>query len=268
MKNTNNNLSWIKLYRKIKQWGWYSDCNTFSTFIHILIEASNEDKSWMGVVIKKGQLVTSLENLASTCGLSLQQLRTSLKKLISTHEITSQSNSHFTIITVINFESYQSINTPINRLATNQQHANNIRLTTSKEYKNIRIKEYKKIYTSIKDLDQETLQEIADNFQIRLDDVLKSKSQMIFWLESKGKIYKNYKAGLCNWILRNIDDGKIKKIKKPTEIIMPEAITMSPDQLAKNIQKLDEIRKSTSFLSNSQKIINSKSKICPTIQNN
>ena len=30
---------WIKLHRKITEWEWYSDANTFRVFMHLLLTA-------------------------------------------------------------------------------------------------------------------------------------------------------------------------------------------------------------------------------------
>ena len=39
------NNSWIKIYRSMLDWEWYSDNNTKSLFIHCLIKANYEEKS-------------------------------------------------------------------------------------------------------------------------------------------------------------------------------------------------------------------------------
>lgn len=36
---------WISLYRKILNWEWYSDANTFRLFIHLLLQANHEEKN-------------------------------------------------------------------------------------------------------------------------------------------------------------------------------------------------------------------------------
>ena len=33
------NEGYIKLYRKMKKWGWYKDQNTKDVFLHLLLEA-------------------------------------------------------------------------------------------------------------------------------------------------------------------------------------------------------------------------------------
>lgn len=142
-------MSWIKIHNKLLDWEWASCPETMALWIHILLRANYEDKRWQGITIPRGSFVTSVDNLASTTGLSAQQVRTSLKRLISTSEITSKSTNRFTIITVCKYDSYQfneeSINKqnnePNNNQATNKQQTDNKQITTTADIKNTRYKE-------------------------------------------------------------------------------------------------------------------------------
>lgn len=134
---------WIKLHRKITEWEWYKDLATSKLFIHLVIMANHEDKSWQGVEVKRGQLITGRKVLAEETGLSEQQIRTSLTKLKSTSEITINSTNKYTIVTVCEYETYQLTNNDINQQVNqqpNQQSTNNqpqTRIIRSKEDKNI-----------------------------------------------------------------------------------------------------------------------------------
>lgn len=142
-------MSWIKIHNKLLDWEWASCPETMALWIHILLRANYEDKRWQGITIPRGSFVTSVDNLASKTGLSAQQVRTSLKRLISTNEITSKSTNRFTIITVCKYDSYQlneeSINKqnnePNNNQATNEQQTDNKQITTTADIKITRYKE-------------------------------------------------------------------------------------------------------------------------------
>lgn len=69
-------------------------------------------------------------------------------------------------------------------------------------------------YNSIKSLTNEVLFELAEKHSVSKSDVFAIKQKMENWLQAKGKRYKNYKAGLSNWILKSVEDGRIKKINK------------------------------------------------------
>jgi len=111
---------WVKIHRDILKWEWYSDIPTKTLFIHLLLKANHHEGNWRGKVIKRGQHVTSLGHLASETGLSIQSVRTSLSKLKSTSEITSQSTSQYTLITIVNYDTYQENGNASNK-PSNQQ---------------------------------------------------------------------------------------------------------------------------------------------------
>ena len=127
---------YIKLHRQITEWEWYSNINVSRLFIHCLLKANHKDNRWQGIVIKKGSFITSIENLAFETGLSGQQVRTSLNKLKSTGEITSQTTNRYSIITIKNWGSYQMDNTQDNKQITNKQQTNNKQITTNNNDKN------------------------------------------------------------------------------------------------------------------------------------
>lgn len=138
------NQGWIKLHRALMDWEWYDDIITRGIFIHCLLRANHTDTNWRGIELKRGQFVTSLKHLAEENGISLQTLRTHLKRLKSTRELTIKSTNKNSIITVCKYESYQSekseantqTNTQANKQVTSNQQATNIQLTTDKNDKN------------------------------------------------------------------------------------------------------------------------------------
>ncbi len=111
---------WISLYKKFTYWKWYKDINVKTLFIHILLKASYEDTTWHDMEVKRGQVITSRKHLSEETGLSEQQIRTSLKKLQSTNEITIQSTNKFTVITIEKYDFYQSNNIKSTSELTNQ----------------------------------------------------------------------------------------------------------------------------------------------------
>ncbi len=104
------NEGWISLYRKFLEWEWYDYPTVKIVFLHCLLSANHKPAKWRDLTIKRGQLITSYEKLAADNGLSIQQVRTAIEKLQSTNEITYQSTSQYSIITVKNYNLYQDSN--------------------------------------------------------------------------------------------------------------------------------------------------------------
>ena len=120
----------IQIHRKILEWEWYDDINTFKLFMHLLLTCNFKEAKWRGRIIRSGQKVTSLSHLANETCLSVQQVRTAIEKLKSTWEVTHESTSDYTILTLNNWATY---NTPSNKRITNEQQTNNKRATTIEE---------------------------------------------------------------------------------------------------------------------------------------
>lgn len=200
---------WIKLHRRILDWGWYDDSNTFRLFIHLLLKANHEDRVYRGVTVKRGSLVTGRLQLAEELRLSPQQIRTALLKLKSTSEITSQPTNRFTVISIVNYDLYQQNNQPATTQATNKQPTDNHK----QERKNIKKKRnIPSSYSSLKALTPEVLGEIAARYRVSVSAVKQLREELELYCSSKGKTYKDYRAALMNWTMRRIEEGKLQPL--------------------------------------------------------
>jgi biotin operon repressor len=137
----NEEHGFIKIYRNLLDWEWWGDHNTTRLFLYCLLAANWKDKSWQGHRIKRGQFVTSLPKLAKKTGLSREQVRTALKHLILTGNLTDKTYSKFRIITVKNYDAYQDDNRQDNSQVTVKQQASNSQVTPTKERKKERKEE-------------------------------------------------------------------------------------------------------------------------------
>lgn len=121
----------IRLFRCITEWEWYTDIPVRVLFEHCLLKANHVDKEWRGIKIKRGSFLTSRENLAISTGLTVQQVRTAIKKLKLTNELTIKTTSQYSIISINNYDLYQNNNQQINQQTTNEQPTSNQRITTT-----------------------------------------------------------------------------------------------------------------------------------------
>lgn len=102
-------MDYIKLSRKILEWEWYGNINTCRLFIHMLLKAYWKDKKIEGTVIPRGSFPSSYGRLAEETQLTVDEVRTAVKHLISTKEITKHATSKYTVFTVNNYDAYQII---------------------------------------------------------------------------------------------------------------------------------------------------------------
>ena len=131
---------WVRLHRKILDWEWFKDSNTFHLFIYLLLNANHQTGYYQGIEVKRVQLITGRKKISSEIGLSEQNVRTSLHKLEKTQNLTIKTTNKFSIITICNYDSYQSekseTNQQTNQQLTNNQPTTNQQLTTNNNNKN------------------------------------------------------------------------------------------------------------------------------------
>lgn len=196
---------WICLHRKMLDWEWYTDANTFRLFMHFLLLANHESRKWKGQVIDRGQLITSSVHLAEDLKLSRQQIRTSIDKLKSTNEITTKTTNKYMLITIEKYGEYQDVKKENNH---QNNHQDNHQITTNNNNNNIY-----NIYSSSdneSNNDNSSLPSKKDNNTIaNLDNfdkiwaiypkkIAKGKSYQFYAKWIKGNTYLDKKIKLTN----------------------------------------------------------------------
>ena len=126
---------WIKIHRKLLDWEWFNKSEAVHLFLYMVLKANHKDNKWQGNDVKRGQFISSLGNISSATGITIQQIRTILKKLEKTNEIKVKSTSQFTIVTICKYECYQDENEEANKPITNNQQTSNKQSTTNKNEK-------------------------------------------------------------------------------------------------------------------------------------
>jgi len=99
--------TWVKSYRKFREWEWYKTPGMFHLFHHLIYGANHKDNKWQGMEIKRGQIVTGRDKLSQQTGLSPRQIRTCLHRLQESQELTIKTTNRFSIITICNYDKYQ-----------------------------------------------------------------------------------------------------------------------------------------------------------------
>ena len=99
---------YIKLFRKLINWEWYSDTPTRSVFIHCLLKANWKPTNWKGITLERGEFIETNQNMAKTLGLSLKQIRVALGHLEGTNSVTFRKVGKYRIINVSKYVGYQS----------------------------------------------------------------------------------------------------------------------------------------------------------------
>ena len=115
---------WIKLYRKICDWGWYHEPNMVHLYVYFMLKAklviNNDSRS------EAWQLNSTLRLLTKATGISEKSIRTCLARLQRTGEISYLPGvAHKqSAITLCNYDSYQAAKISTNTVLTQERHNN------------------------------------------------------------------------------------------------------------------------------------------------
>ena len=104
-----NSNGWIKVFRSMREWGWYQDVPVKTLWLHILLNVSREEQDYMGTVLPAGSFASTISRLAYETGLTDKQVRLALEKLEKTGEITTNRTNKYTVINAVKWADYQAV---------------------------------------------------------------------------------------------------------------------------------------------------------------
>lgn len=268
----NEDSGFVKIHRKIFEWGWYSDINTFRVFVHMILKANWKEGKFKDTTVPRGSFVSSIAKLSEETGLTNDEVRTAISHLINTKEITKRSTNRYTVFTVVNYALYQdapeqfpSSPQPIPEL-----------FPTIKEGKKARRKEeFRNTASSISCSEPENsaptpsgiLLPLVDKslYNVPMDkialwretypavDIEQELRRMIAWLDSnptKRKTRRGIERFINNWLARTQDSGGSKGGKEVSEAVGNNAyntdegwkrISRAIDEAGDNFNRRDDL---------------------------
>lgn len=227
MTTIDENQGWVKIFRKFRNWEWYSDTVTFRVFFHLLLTANYETKRWHGIEIRRGQIFTSYQHIIDEIGdtrYTKQNIRTAINHLKSTGELTVLSTHGGMLITIEKYDLYQLQNEKITRKSTdlltfNQQTTNtNIRRIRRIRNKRSMKKNIEKNKNAF-ELYEELIAPLTSSSAEILNDYIDNLSEELVQLAIK-KADENNKRSLS--YLKGILNSWIKKGIKTIEQVKQE----------------------------------------------
>ena len=214
-----NDNGWVKIHRSLfSSKLWTSQKFTKSqAWIDLFGNANHKDGSFFirgkEVIVLRGQIAWSQLTMAKRWRWNKRSVTRFMSGLESTHQITYQSDNVTTLITILNYDKYQSANEIMHTKVHTRVHT---RVHTNKNDKND-----KKIYilgNSAQKTDQAikadkfvqpALNEVLDFFKAKDPGSTNSAAEKFWnfyeakgWMVGKNKM-KNWKAAVSGWILRS-----------------------------------------------------------------
>ncbi len=194
--------------------------------ITLLLMANHEEKEWEWqgekFKCKPGQFITSLKSIAEKAGpgISLQNVRTALSKFEKYEFLTNQSTKTGRLITIVNWELYQSQDSKLTKGLTKHQQSANKALTTNKNDKNDKNdkKNNPPIVPPVKKSYAEFVTMTEDEYKKLLTKYGKEKTvKMIEILDNykgaSGKKYKSDYRAILNWVVKRVEQEEQQERK-------------------------------------------------------
>ena len=131
---------YVKFWRKTTDSGFLQNPNLFTFWAWCLFKASHKKRNQLVgmtmVELQPGQFIFGRKAAASELKMSQQTIRTCLKKLEMFENLTIKSTNKFSIITIINWDTYQSSDEKITIKSTNSQPTSNQQVTSNQPASN------------------------------------------------------------------------------------------------------------------------------------
>ena len=185
---------YVKLHRKLLDWGWYKDPNTKAVFLHLLLTANFTESEYMGVKIYPGQTVIGRKALAETLGMSERNVRTALNHLKSTNEVTIKVTNKFSVVTIVGWEKYQvderkPTNKPTNKMTNNRPASDHtIRKKELKNRESAHAPSFEEVRDYVNQLGYQMDPAAFYDYYSETD-----------WHKNNGQLIKDWKASVRTW---------------------------------------------------------------------
>lgn len=239
----------IKIDRQILEWRYHDCYYAFTIWMHILLLANWTDGYFKGNPIKRGELVTSINNLMLVTGIkSDNTIRKWLKVFESEDMISLKSTNKYTHINIVNYDKFQDVGETLAELNAQQtayqsaqRSADNIRIIRnirSKEDINTTCPEQTSFASEqvtglppliLKDgsrfhISENHLNEFVDAYPgVDVRDQIMKMSQWLKTNPTKRKTKNGIMRFINSWISRS-EREMMNALQSSTKISMPEYI--------------------------------------------
>ena len=233
---------WIKLYRKICDWGWYHEPNMVHLYVYFMLKAklviNNDSRS------EAWQLNSTLRLLTKATGISEKSIRTCLARLQRTGEISYLPGvAHKqSVITLCNYDSYQATKFSTNTVLTQERHNN---IESVSEHNNSQISAQKERDITLCNYDSYQATKISTN-TVLTQEQHSSNTALTTLKEYKNKRIKE---------IKNIDDD-IAHVREGDFVEVLEVTEVEKENEQKKSNKenfADLVKSETTWLAAIQK---------------
>lgn len=177
---------WIKIHRKILENPIVSkDSETFSIWLYLLLSATHQEIpavfKGQKIMLQKGQLITGIISISKKLKINKDKVQRTLKCFEIDKQIEQRTSNKNRLITILNWEQYQSINNQNDKQTINKCETTDKQLITNKNVKNIYFILFNKYKKQIEEQPNRIVQIISE--------MKKTSDYELLTLEEQDKIF-------------------------------------------------------------------------------
>lgn len=218
---TDPNSGWVKLWRKSVNSLVFQDAKLWKIWTWCLMKATHKEHDqlvgYQKIHIMPGEFIFGRKSASFELNISEQTIRTSLDSLRKLKNLTIKSTNKYSVISIINWDTYQiddtTTNQQTNQQLTSKQPATNQQLTTNKNVKNDKNVKNKDKYFDCVFLTaleyQKLIEKEGEPATMKAIEILNNYKM------SSGRKYKSDYHTMLNWVLERVNNGTTTTKPKP-----------------------------------------------------
>lgn len=198
------NRGYVKLWRKIEDSPVFQSEGLLKVFVWCMVKANHKD-AWTGiktgkgvteVLVPRGSFIYGRDSASLQLGMKPSTIHDRMEKLKKLQICDIQPNSHYSIVSIINWDTYQPEEEKGNRQPNRQPTPNQQATDTNKNVKNDK-NNTKTLYSECVLLSEDEYQKLVSKFG---EQLTKSAVEILNnYILSSGKKYKSHYHTLLLW---------------------------------------------------------------------
>lgn len=156
---------WIRIHRKLIETSWFNKSEYVHLWLYLLLKANHQDKEILigneKVLVKRGQLLTSRHKLSDVVHVQENKIYRILKCFENEHQIEQQKTTRYTLITILNYDTYQKNEQVKEQQMNNKRTTDEQQMNTNNNVNNIYLFLFNKYKEQIEKEPHRTVQIIS-----------------------------------------------------------------------------------------------------------
>lgn len=164
------------------------------------------------ILLQRGQCIVGRYEFAESLGLDREQsmrVERAFSLLKASKLMSKRRSRNCSVVSIKFYDNYVNLS---NQMSFPRAYREHTASTNNRESVREGKKSPRSQYSSIETITDEVINQVATERNILPSKVKGVWDELVSYCDAHEKSYKNYKAALINWILKRLEDGRIKRL--------------------------------------------------------